>query len=209
MIEWNIIRAAGVGAFLMLWASVAWGLVATTSEVRQEDPETDVHRLAPGVLDIRMVPRHAPRVPLADRFMPFGPLDLVIPMRATRPIGVTLGIASMFVLVLGVLSTSWGSASVSYEVVAAQALALMHALMTGTDSKHPAMFWMCPAVGRGILLFLLLLRGLNSQRAQRATLPEGAARKRRGNAGPAADAIAERAPRPRPMPPSRSLLFRS
>ena len=31
MITWNLIRAAGVGAFVMLWASVTWGLISTTS----------------------------------------------------------------------------------------------------------------------------------------------------------------------------------
>ncbi len=210
MIEWNIIRAAGVGAFLMLWASVAWGLVATTSVFGKRIPKPTsiaLHQAfsTSGLLFLAM---HLGFL-LADRFMPFGPLDLVIPMRASyRPIGVTLGIASMFVLVLGVLSTSWGRKLIGTKwwrrthalSVPAFALALMHGLMTGTDSKRPAMFWMY-LMSAAILLFLLLLRGLNSQRAQRATLPEGAARKRpEATPAPAADAIAERAPRPRPTP---------
>jgi methionine sulfoxide reductase heme-binding subunit len=208
VIEWNIIRAAGIGAFLMLWGSVAWGLVSTTSVFGKKIPKATsiaLHQAfsTSGLLFLAM---HLGFL-LADRFMPFTPLDLVIPMRATyRPIGVTLGIASMFVMVLGVLSTSWGRKLIGTKwwrrthalSVPAFALALMHGLMTGTDSKRPAMFWMY-LVSAAILLFLLLLRGLNSQRPQRAPFPEGAVRKGpEGTTAPSAHAIAEPAPTPAP-----------
>jgi hypothetical protein len=210
VIQWNIIRAAGIGAFLMLWASVAWGLVATTSVFGKKIPKPTsiaLHQAfsTSGLLFLAM---HLGFL-LADRFMPFTPLDLVIPMRASyRPIGVTLGIASMFVLVLGVLSTSWGRKLIGTKwwrrthalSVPAFALALMHGLMTGTDSKRPAMFWMY-LVSAAILLFLLLLRGLNSQRAQRAPVPAGAVRKApQATPAPATDPVAERTPRSRPRP---------
>jgi hypothetical protein len=210
VIEWNIIRAAGVGAFLMLWGAVAWGLVSTTSVFGKKIPKATsiaLHQAfsTSGLLFLAM---HLGFL-LADRFMPFTPLDLVIPMRATyRPIGVSLGIASMFVMVLGVLATSWGRKLIGTKwwrrthalSVPAFALALMHGLMTGTDSKRPALFWMY-LVSAAILLFLLLLRGLNSQRPQRAPLPEGAVRKGpQGTTVPSAHAIAEPAPAPRSRP---------
>ena len=31
MTNWNLLRAAGIGAYLMLYLAVAWGRVATTS----------------------------------------------------------------------------------------------------------------------------------------------------------------------------------
>jgi methionine sulfoxide reductase heme-binding subunit len=211
VIEWNIIRAAGIGAFLMLWGSVAWGLVATTSVFGKKVPKQTsiaLHQAfsTSGLLFLAM---HL-GVLLVDRFMPFAPLDLVIPMRASyRPIGVSLGIASMFVLVLGVLATSWGRKLIGTKwwrrthalSVPAFALALMHGLMTGTDSKRPPMFWMY-LVSAAIVLFLLLLRGLNSERrSHRAAIPEGAVRRGpEGTTAPASQAIPERAPRSRPRP---------
>jgi hypothetical protein len=210
VIEWNIIRAAGIGAFIMLWGSVAWGLVSTTSVFGKKIPKATSIALhqAFSTSGLLFLGLHLGFL-LADRFMPFTPLDLVIPMRATyRPIGVTLGIASMFVMVLGVLSTSWGRKLIGTKwwrrthalSVPAFALALMHGLMTGTDSKRPAMFWMY-LVSAAILLFLLLLRGLNSQRPHRASLPEGAASKRpEGTTSPSALAVAEPTPAPRSRP---------
>jgi len=208
--EWNIIRAAGIGAFLMLWGSVAWGLVATTSVFGKKIPKPTSIALhqALSTSGLLFLALHLGFL-LVDSFMPFSPLDLVIPMRATyRPIGVSLGIASMFVLVLGVLSTSWGRKLIGTKwwrrthalSVPAFALALMHGLMTGTDSKRPAMFWMY-VVSAAILLFLLLLRGLNSERRSRTPLPESAVRKGAEDAtAPLAHANAERAPRSRPRP---------
>lgn len=211
MIEWNVIRAAGIGAFLMLWGSVAWGLIATTSVFGKKIPKPTsiaLHQAlsTSGLLFLAM---HLGFL-LVDKFMPFTPLDLLIPMRTSyRPIGVSLGIASMFVLVLGVLATSWGRKLIGTKwwrrthalSVPAFALALMHGLMTGTDSKRPAMFWMY-VVSAAILLFLLLLRGLNSERrSQRAPLPDRAVRKGPdGATAPVAHPIAERAPRSRPRP---------
>jgi DMSO/TMAO reductase YedYZ heme-binding membrane subunit len=187
VISWNIIRAAGIGAFLMLWGSVVWGLVSTTSVFGKKIPKPTSVALhqALSTSGLLLLAMHLGFL-LADRFMPFTPLDLVIPMRATyRPIGVTLGIASVFVMVLGVLSTSWGRKLIGTKwwrrthalSVPAFALALMHGLMTGTDSRRPAMFWMYLATA-AILLFLLLLRALTAdRRSQRAALPEGAVRR--------------------------------
>ncbi len=33
MTNWNLLRAAGIGSYLMVFLAVAWGLVATTSIV--------------------------------------------------------------------------------------------------------------------------------------------------------------------------------
>jgi sulfoxide reductase heme-binding subunit YedZ len=174
---WNIIRAAGVGAFLMLWASVAWGLISTTSVFGKKAPRATTVALhqAFSTSGLLLLVTHVV-AQLLDLILPFTPLDLIVPLRATyRPVGVTFGIGAMFVMLLGVLSTSWGRKLIGTKwwrrthslSVPAYTLALLHGLMTGTDTARPAMFWMYLS-SAGILLFLLVLRGLTvGQRPQR------------------------------------------
>ncbi len=168
MIMWNIIRAAGIGAYLMLWASVTWGLVATTSLFGKRVPKATSVALhqAFSTLGLLLLVTHL-GVLLVDSFMPFGWLDLLIPMRATyRPAGVSFGIGAM-VLMAVVLLTSWFRKQVKPTwwrrfhalSVPAFSLALVHGLMTGTDSPRPTMFWFYLAT-TAILLFLVMLRAM-------------------------------------------------
>ncbi len=226
MTSWNVLRAAGIGAYLMLWASVAWGLLSTTSIFGKKVSKQTTIALhqAFSTSGLALLATHLGFL-LADRFMPFSPLDLVIPMRATyRPIGVTLGIAAMFVMILGVLGTSWGRKLIGTKwwrrmhalSVPAFTLALVHGLMTGTDSRRPAMFWLYLATA-ATLLFLLLVRAFTAgHRPQRAKLPERVVRRTpeheagREHAGAAAShTVGRQAPRlhPRtdaPLAPSDS-----
>ena len=80
---WLLTRSAGVGAYLMLFLSVAWGLLATTSLVDEAGVETIID----GVPRLRRqrrtsAPRLPPRRAAFDRFVPLRPLDLLIPYRA-------------------------------------------------------------------------------------------------------------------------------
>jgi DMSO/TMAO reductase YedYZ heme-binding membrane subunit len=169
VIIWNALRAAGIGAYLMLWGSVAWGLVSTTSLLGKRVAKVTTIALhqALSTSGLLLLASHLGFV-LLDRYVPFSALDLVVPMRSSyRPIGVTLGIGAMVVMILGVLGTSWGRKLIGTKwwrrahtlSVPAFALALMHGLMTGTDSPRPAMFWLY-VVTTAALLFLLLLRAL-------------------------------------------------
>jgi len=168
VIQWNIIRAAGIGAYLMLWASVTWGLVATTSLFGKRIPKATSVALhqAFSTLGLLLLVTHV-GVLLVDSFMPFGWLDLLIPMRATyRPAGVAFGIGAMVLMAL-VLLTSWFRKQVKPAwwrrfhglSLPAFSLALVHGLMTGTDSPRPTMFWFYLAT-TGLLLFLALLRAM-------------------------------------------------
>jgi methionine sulfoxide reductase heme-binding subunit len=210
MTTWNVLRAAGIGAYLMLWASVAWGLLSTTSIFgKKVSKQTNIalHQ-AFSTLGLVLLGTHLGFL-LADRFMPFAPLDLVVPMRASyRPVGVTLGIAAMFLTILGVLSTSWGRKLIGTKwwrrthslSVPAFTLALLHGLMTGTDTRRPAMFWMYVATAAA-LLFLLVVRALTAgERPQRATLPEGAVRRRPAPATAHAHAAIDPAATPQELP---------
>lgn len=179
MIEWNLIRAAGVGAFLMLWASVAWGLAATTSLFgKRVSKATSIalHQAA-STAGLLLLAVHLGLL-LVDRFLPFAPLDLIVPMRATyRPVGVTLGIVAISLMSFGVLVTSWGRKLIGTKwwrrthalSVPAFALSMVHGLMTGTDSRRPAMFWMYLG-SAAIVVFLLLLRAFTADRPRRAAV---------------------------------------
>jgi sulfoxide reductase heme-binding subunit YedZ len=184
VIEWNIIRAAGIGAYLMLWASVTWGLVATTSLFGKRVPKATSVALhqAFSTLGLLLLVTHL-GVLLVDSFMPFAWLDLVIPLRATyRPVGVAFGIGAMALMAV-VLLTSWFRKQVRPTwwrrfhalSVPAFSLALAHGFMTGTDSPRPTMFWFYLAT-TAILLFLILLRAMTAGlRAARRTATPAAA----------------------------------
>jgi methionine sulfoxide reductase heme-binding subunit len=186
VITWNVLRAAGIGAYLMLWGSVAWGLVSTTSLLGRRVPKATTVALhqALSTSGLLLLAIHLGFV-LLDRYVPFSPLDLVVPMRSSyRPIGVTLGIAAMFVMILGVLGTSWGRKLIGTRwwrrmhslSVPAFALALTHGLMTGTDSPRRVMFWLY-VVTTAALLFLLVLRAFTvGQRPERGRSRDSAVR---------------------------------
>jgi sulfoxide reductase heme-binding subunit YedZ len=182
VITWNVLRAAGIAAYIMLWASVAWGLASTTSVFGKKVPKATSVALhqAFSTSGLLLLATHLGFL-LADKYMPFQPLDLVIPMRATyRPLGVAFGIGAMFVMLLGVLGTSWGRKMIGTKwwrrthslSVPAFTLALMHGLMAGTDTPRPTLYWMYLGT-TAILLFLLLLRAFTvGLRPQRAVRPE-------------------------------------
>ena len=184
MITWNIIRAAGIGAYLMLWASVTWGLVSTTSVFRWKTSKATTVALhqAFSTTGLILLATHLYFL-LKDTFLPFTFIDLFVPMHSTyRPVGVTLGIGALFVTLLGVLSTSWGRKLIGTKwwrrthalAIPAFALALVHGLIAGSDTKRPAMWWTY-VITTCILLFLLLVRGLTAgERPKRKSRPETA-----------------------------------
>jgi sulfoxide reductase heme-binding subunit YedZ len=187
VITWNVLRAAGIGAYLMLWASVAWGLVSTTSvfgKAVSKQTTIALHQ-AFSTSGLVLLAVHLWFV-LRDRFVPFTWLDLVVPLRATyRPLGVAFGIGAMFVMLLGVLSTSWGRRLIGTKwwrrmhslSVPAFCLALVHGLLTGTDTPRSSMFWLYLGTSAA-LLFLLLVRALTyGERPRRAVPPPGAVRR--------------------------------
>jgi DMSO/TMAO reductase YedYZ heme-binding membrane subunit len=196
MITWNIIRAAGIGAYLMLWASVVWGLISTTAVFRFKTSKATTVALhqAFSTSGLVLLATHLYFL-LRDTFLPFSLMDVLVPMRTTyRPVGVALGIGAMFLTLLGVLSTSWGRKIIGTKwwrrthslAVPAFALALVHGLIAGSDTKRPELWWMYVATA-SILLFLLLVRGFTAgERPQRKSLPDSAAAARM----PAADVAA-------------------
>jgi len=172
MNNWNLIRAAGIGAYLMLWASVTWGLISSTEIFRWKATKATSVALhqAFSTSGLLLLGAHLYFL-LKDKFLPFTWLDLVVPMRSTyRPIAVTLGIAALFMMLLGVLSTSWGRKVIGTKwwrrshalSIPTFALTLVHGLMAGSDTKRPAMWWMYVFTAC-VVLFLLLVRAFTAE----------------------------------------------
>ena len=172
MNNWNLIRAAGIGAYLMLWASVTWGLISSTEIFRWKATKATSVALhqAFSTSGLLLLGAHLYFL-LKDKFLPFTWLDLVVPMRSTyRPIAVTLGIAALFMMLLGVLSTSWGRKVIGTKwwrrshalAIPTFALTLLHGLLAGSDTRRPAMWWMYVFTAC-VVLFLLLVRAFTAE----------------------------------------------
>jgi sulfoxide reductase heme-binding subunit YedZ len=180
MTTWIILRAAGIAAYLMLFFSVAWGLVATTSvmgKMVSKASAVAVHQFTSTVALV-LLAVHLVGV-LLDRFVPFRPLDILVPFHATyRATAVAFGIAGMYFAVV-VLVTSWMRKRIGtrwwrrLHVLAAPALimAMIHGIFTGTDTIRSWMWWTYVSTG-GAVLFLVIVRALTvGLRPQRAVLP--------------------------------------
>lgn len=168
MIQWNILRAAGVAAYLALFLSVAWGLVSSTSLVnkRISKPASTAFHATVASAGLAFLAIHLGGL-LVDRFMPFGAAELLIPLRTTfHPIPVAFGIVAMYGIVL-VLVSSWARKRVGTVwwrrlhllAVPIFTLSLLHGLFAGTDSVRPWMFAVYVVSGC-LVLFLLIVRGL-------------------------------------------------
>jgi DMSO/TMAO reductase YedYZ heme-binding membrane subunit len=209
MLTWIILRAAGIGAYLVLWATVSWGLVGTTALMGKKVPRATaiaVHQfLATAAFVLLGV--HIGGV-LLDSFVKFKPLDVLIPMHSTfKAVPVAFGIVGMYSLAV-VLISSWARKHLSTKLwralhllaVPAFALALVHGVFTGTDTVRPWMWWGYVITGTSVL-FLMLTRTLTiGLRPERHAVPAGVrARPTRDAAGPAAAPARTR----RPAAPAR------
>jgi sulfoxide reductase heme-binding subunit YedZ len=177
---WIILRAAGIGSYIALWLAVDWGLIATTSLVtkRVSKPTSTLFHGVVASAGLALLVIHLGGL-LVDKFMPFGPLDLLIPMRATyRTLAVTFGVVAMYAMVL-ILVTSWIRKRLSTKLwraihllaIPTFTLALAHGVFAGTDSSRPWMFAIYVVTGV-LTLFLVIVRGLTyGYRPPRAERP--------------------------------------
>jgi sulfoxide reductase heme-binding subunit YedZ len=165
---WVVLRAAGIGSYLMLFLSVAGGLAATTAPFgrRVAKASAAAFHQAAGAVGLGLLAVHLGGL-LLDRVVGFELLDLVVPFRARyRPAALALGILAMDAAVVVTaasylrrrIGTSWWRATHLLAVPAFTA-ALLHGLLAGTDTVRPAMWWTYVATGAAVV-FLLLVRGL-------------------------------------------------
>lgn len=182
MTTWIILRAAGIGAYLMLFLSVSWGLVATTAAFGKRVSRasaTTIHQFM-ATCGLFLLAIHVGGL-LIDTFTPFGPKDVLIPMHGTfKPMPVAFGIAGMYLMVF-VIVLSWLRKQIGTKwwrrshllAVPTFAIAMTHGVWTGTDSARP---WMWPIylVTGATVLFLVIVRGLTvgHRQAARPARPE-------------------------------------
>jgi predicted ferric reductase len=168
MSTWILIRASGIGAYLALFAAVAWGLIATTSFFSSrlvKSASILIHQVL-GSVALALLAIHLTGLVL-DRFVRFEVLDLFVPFRTDiRPLGVAFGIVAMYASVI-VLASSWVRKRIPLtwwrrlHVLAAPAFAmtLIHGMVVGTDTTKGWLWW--TYVGTALaLVFLLLVRAL-------------------------------------------------
>jgi cytochrome b561 len=181
MTIWILLRAAGIGAYVALFLSVAWGLVATTGVVtrRVSKPASNQFHAFVSTVGLCLLAVHLVLL-IVDTFMQFGVLDALVPMRSSyRPVSITFGVVAMYGMVL-VMCTSWTRKkmptrlwrAIHLSAVPAFAMALMHGVFAGTDSGRPWMFGLYAVTGVAVL-FMVLVRGLSAgYRPPRPAPPE-------------------------------------
>ena len=171
MITWNILRAAGIGAYVMLFLSVALALMGTTSVSNGRPTRqtfTAVHQFLPTVAMV-LLGIHLGGL-LLDEFMNFRPLDLLVPLQsAYKPWAVAGGIFAMYAMVF-IMVAAWVRRGLPAKVwrathlvsVPAFILAMLHGIFAGTDTARPIMWGLYLATGLTVL-FLVLVRALTTK----------------------------------------------
>ncbi len=145
-IWWYLSRSAGIVAWIMLTASVLWGIVLATDlfpKWRDNARLLAMHRWLAG-LTFFFVAGHLVTL-LFDSYAKFGPLDFVVPFAGTwRPTAIAVGVVALWLLVavevtaLAMKKVSrkwWRSVHIaSYFVFWAVSI---HAALAGTDASKP------------------------------------------------------------------------
>ncbi len=185
MTGWNVLRAAGIGSYAMLFLSVAWGLVSTTTPFgkRVSKPSATLAHQYLATCGLFLLAIHLGGL-LVDGFFPFGPREILVPMASTyRPVAVALGVVAMYASV-AVVVTSWLRSKIGTAwwrrmhllAIPTFVLSLLHGLLAGTDGARPAMWWTYVVTGL-VIVFLVVVRALTvGLRPERRTLPEGVRR---------------------------------
>lgn len=150
MTTWVLLRAAGVGAYLMLFLAVSWGLVGPTGVLGKRVSKvtaTSVHQYL-GAAVLPLLALHLGGL-LLDRFRPFRFLDVVVPLHSVYwPLTVGLGVLAMYATIV-VLLTSWFKKRIGLtwwrplhlSATPAFILAMVHGIFSGTDSARPWLWW--------------------------------------------------------------------
>jgi DMSO/TMAO reductase YedYZ heme-binding membrane subunit len=142
---WYLTRASGIVAWLMLTASVIWGIVLSTKafpEHRRPAWLLDLHRWLGG-LAVTFTAIHLAAL-VADNYVHFGLADLLVPFASSwQPGAVALGVVAMWLLV-AVEATSLAMKRLPRTVwrwihlssYAVFLLVSLHAAFAGTDTTH-------------------------------------------------------------------------
>ena len=147
---WYASRASGLVLWLVLAASICWGLAITARMIRRKGMAAwmlDLHRHL-GTLGLVFTGVHLLSL-WADNFVHFGPKELFIPMASGwRPGAVTWGIVAFYLLVI-VQVSSWCMKRIPRRVWHALHLLSLplfvtgsaHAILAGADWTNRVVQW--------------------------------------------------------------------
>ena len=146
-IEWMVIRGSGIVAFALLAASSIWGLLVSTKVLGRAvkaKPVTWFHEsLGLGALIATVV--HMVALTM-DNYIEFGWLDVLVPgMASWNSMAVSFGVMAFYGLAIVALSfyvkgvigqKAWRT--IHFLAFGTFLATLVHGIMAGTDSGHPA-----------------------------------------------------------------------
>lgn len=178
---WYIARSSGLVAWVLVTASVVWGLVYAGRLTRKLPPPAwnlDVHRFLGG-LSVSFVIIHIVGLS-ADKYVNFGLSQILVPFASTwKPGPVAWGVTAMYLLI-AVEATSlamrwlprklWRNVHMLTFVLFV--MSSIHAWQTGTDIKNPAVRW----IGFGLIAAAIATAVLRIIWAKRRQAAKAAAR---------------------------------
>jgi hypothetical protein len=144
-IVWYTIRASGIVTWLLVTASVLWGLLLSSRSTRRPRPAwvLDLHRFVAG-LSFAFLAVHVGGL-LVDRYIGFSPAAIVVPFASRwRPAAVAWGILALDGLVVVEVTSLlmnrisrrlWHAVHLGSFVVFAAAT--VHGVTAGTDAGAP------------------------------------------------------------------------
>lgn len=165
---WYLARSTGIVAWLLLSASVIWGLLLSTRLIRRRSAPKwllDLHRFLGG-LSISFLGLHLATI-VADSYVHFGARDLFVPFASSwKPVPVSLGVFALYLVIAVEVSSLamrrlprrlWRRIHLSS--FAGFVLATAHGLSAGTDRSNLALF-AANVVVVAVVLFLTVFRVL-------------------------------------------------
>jgi hypothetical protein len=169
-----VARASGLVAWILITASVVWGLAFSAKLSKRPKPAwvLDLHRFLAS-LSVLFVGVHLAGL-VADSYTHFGVTSLLVPLAsAWHPVGVAWGVVGVYLL-LAIQLTSWLMRRLPRRLWRAVhltsfglfALTTVHALTTGSEAGNIAVQWF--ALGSSAtVVFLTLVRILGSRKTPR------------------------------------------
>lgn len=175
---WHFIRATGSNAFVLLSASVIWGLFLNSQLVKNWSPgpiSIAVHS-AISWLALALTALHMGLL-LLDKYLSFQLLDLFIPFTGPyRPEAVGLGSVALYIILLVNLSFAFKKQlgnhnwkRLHYLSYASFALVVAHAWFAGTDANMPSMQVLLIGTSVSVVLLLGVRLGRGSNKMPTST----------------------------------------
>ena len=161
-VTWFLIRGSGIAAFVLLTASVAWGLMVSTKLFGRTVKAKGLQWIheSLGIAAVVATVLHLGAL-WADEFIEFTVVDLLVPGASEwEPMATALGIVAFWSLLVVTFSfyvkrwigqSAWRT--IHYLAFGSYTAALVHGVAAGTDTGNPWMAGMY--IGSAILVGLL------------------------------------------------------